>query len=260
MTTNRHPYLHLLFNLVFAVICTASFAETIEQQFEVNLGGKLRIETALGAIKINTHPQATIELRVLIDNDEENQFSYSHELNDGNLTLIGELNGKYRWARGPKVEFHLTIPKQYNVDLNTSGGSLTIQELTGDLQAHTSGGSISIGNITGDVFLRTSGGSIRSETISGNLNAHTSGGSINVTLDKQITENAKLTTSGGSITAYLIPNIKLDIYASTSGGRVKSDFLIDGKVKKMSVRGLINGGGPKLTLKTSGGSIKIKQI
>jgi carbon monoxide dehydrogenase subunit G len=117
-----------------------------------------------------------------------------------------------------------------------------------------------VGNIVGNVELHTSGGSINTDTVTGNLNAHTSGGSINVTIDKQPTEDAKFTTSGGSITAYLISDVQLNISASTSGGRVKSDFDIDGRVKKMSVKGSINGSGPKLTLKTSGGSIKIKEI
>ena len=108
--------------------------------------------------------------------------------------------------------------------------------------------------------LHTSGGSINTDAITGNIDAHTSGESIKVTINKQLTEDDKLTTTGGSITAYLISNIQLDINASTSGGRVKSDFKIDGKVKKMSVKGSINGGGPILILKTSGGSIKIKEI
>ena len=52
----------------------------------------------------------------------------------------------------------------------------------------------------------------------------------------------------------------MGVHVGPEYARVKSDFEIDGKVKKMAVRGSINGGGPKLTLKTSGGSIKIKEI
>ena len=245
----------------FVLFYSASlFAETFTEKFNVNLGGQLTIQTDAGSIKIETHNQATIELRVNIENREGDEFSYRHELSNGNLSIIGEIERKQNWVRNLKVEFKLLIPKNYNVKLNTSGGSLSIEDLTGELDARTSGGSINVGNIIGDVELHTSGGSINTESITGNLNAHTSGGSIKVTIDKQLTEDAKLTTSGGSITAYLIPDIQIDIQASTSGGRVKSDFDIDGKVKKMSVRGSINGGGPKLTLKTSGGSIKIKEI
>jgi hypothetical protein len=69
-----------------------------------------------------------------------------------------------------------------------------------------------------------------------------------------------LTTSGGSVTAYLANDIAVDLDASTSGGRVKSDFMVVGKIKKTSIKGTINGGGPDLKLKTSGGSVRIKTL
>lgn len=233
-------------------------AETFTETFDVKLGGQLTVQTDTGSINIDTHDEDTIELQIKVENQED-EFAYSYDLSDGNLTVNGKIKSKNKWIRNLKVEFNLLIPEHYNVALNTSGGSLSIEDLTGELTAKTSGGSIRVGNIVGDVTLHTSGGSITTDTITGNLNAHTSGGSIKIKADKQFTEDAKLTTSGGSITAYLAPNIKVDIHASTSGGHVKSNFEIDGIVKKMSIEGSINGGGPKLMLKTSGGSIKIKK-
>ena len=261
-TIKLTTYLNAVLVYLILFYSTSLFAETFTESFDVNLGGQLTVRTDAGSIKIETHDEATIKLRVKIENREGDEFSYRHELSNGNLSIFGEIEieKKQNWVRNLKVEFNLLIPENYNVELNTSGGSLSIEDLMGELNASTSGGSINVGNITGDVKLHTSGGSIKTETVTGNLDAHTSGGSIKITIDKQLTEDAKLTTSGGSITAYLVPDIQVDINASTSGGRVKSDFNIDGKVNKMSVRGTINGGGPKLTLKTSGGSIEIKQI
>lgn len=253
-------YLNAILIYLALFYSTSLFAETFNHTFDVELGGVLTIKTDAGSIKIETHDKATIELQVKVENTQGDKFSYRHDLSNGNLTIIGEIEKKQNWVRNLKVEFFLTIPENYNVELNTSGGSLSIEDLVGELDARTSGGSIRVGNIVGDVRLQTSGGSISTDTVTGNLNAHTSGGSIKVTIDKQLTEDAKLTTSGGSITAYLMSDIQLDISATTSGGRVKSDFDIQGSVKKMAVKGSINGGGPKLTLNTSGGSIKIKEI
>lgn len=248
--------------LIYFVLFYSStlLAETHTETFDVKLGGTLTVQTDAGSIQVETHDEPTIELRVKIENREGDKFSYRHELSDGNLTVIGEIEEKQSWVRNLRVEFNFLIPKDYNVELNTSGGSLSVEDLAGTLNARTSGGSIRVGDITGDVKLHTSGGSISTDTITGNLDAYTSGGSINVSVDKQFTEDAKFTTSGGSITAYLIPDIQMDLSASTSGGRVKSDFEVDGRVKKMSLKGSVNGGGPKLTLKTSGGSIKIKSL
>ena len=252
-------YLNAVFIYLLLFYSSSIFAKTYNETFDVELGGKLTIQTDAGSIRIDTHDEPTIELKVKIEN-EGDEFSYRHELSNGNLSIFGEIDRKQNWLRNLRVEFNLVVPKNYNIELDTSGGSLSIEDITGQIDAKTSGGSINIGNIVGDVKLHTSGGSITTDTVTGNLNAHTSGGSIKISIDKQLTEDAKLITSGGSITAYLMSDIQLDIQASTSGGRVKSEFDIDGIVKKISVKGSINGGGPKLTLKTSGGSIRIKEI
>ena len=83
--------------------------------------------------------------------------------------------------------------------------------------------------------LHTAGGSINTDTVSGNLDAHTTSGGIKVTIDRQLTEDAKLTTSGSSITANHIPDIQVENNASTSGGS-------------------------ELTLKSSGPSVNIIEI
>ena len=107
--------------------------------------------------------------------------------------------------------------------------------------------------------VKTSGGSIRIEDVAGNVEGHTSGGSIKVEFSQQITEDSVLTTSGGSISAYLDPSIAINLDASTSGGRVKSEFDVDGSIKRTKIKGQINGGGPLLKLRTSGGSVSINK-
>lgn len=235
-------------------------AEVIEKTFNVSSGGTLFLKTDMGSLEIDTHDEETVLLEVETKGDDSDEFELSHEVSGADLKIIGEVENKRGWRRDLRVRFTLTVPNNYNIDLNTSGGSIRIQDLAGNVDAHTSGGSITVGNIRGRVDLNTSGGSIKTKAIYGPLDAHTSGGSINVTFAEQLTESAELNTSGGSITAYLIEDIKIDINASTSGGRVRSEFDIEGRVKKQSVRGEINGGGPKLKLHTSGGSISVKAI
>ena len=55
--------------------------------------------------------------------------------------------------------------------------------------------------------------------------------------------------------ATLTAQIQVNLKASTSGGQVSSDFLVNGKISKRK----IDGGGPKLILHTSGGSVKIRK-
>lgn len=152
-----------------------------------------------------------------------------------------------------------------SVDANTSGGSIAIGHVQGAVFARTSGGRIAIEQ-GGPVTARTSGGSIAIGQARGAVQAKTSGGSIEATLAVQPQEDSELRTSGGSITIRLPAGIALDIDASSSGGRVRvedglaldGDHLERGEPWK-DVQATLNGGGPALRLRTSGGSIRLRQ-
>ncbi|NMH60633.1 DUF4097 family beta strand repeat-containing protein [Alteromonas ponticola] len=234
-------------------------AKVIEQSFSAQAGDTLYLKTDQGSIEIKTHNKRAIDVYVEIDGEEEDEFKVSFDEHSDGLKIRGEREDRHGWSR-TRIAYLITVPQEYNLDLNTAGGKIEIEDdLTGDIDARTSGGSISVASVNGDVQLHTSGGSIKTKDINGEIDAHTSGGSINVTFAKQFTEDATLNTSGGSILAVLPADIKMDLDASTSGGRVRSDFEVDGRVKKRSIDGEVNGGGPQLKLHTSGGSIRIEK-
>lgn len=143
------------------------------------------------------------------------------------------------------------------IQAHTSGGSITLEDIDGNADVETSGGNIRIGNVRGDVAADTSGGSITVGEVSGEMKGHTSGGSITAALATQITKPLQLNTSGGSINLSVPPDFKADLNASTSGGSVSCELPLQGTVKRSSIKGQVNGGGPQVTLSTSGGSIKV---
>jgi hypothetical protein len=148
------------------------------------------------------------------------------------------------------------------LDAHTSGGSINIGDTDGPLEAKTSGGSITLARINGDVRAHTSGGSIKIEDAAGAVDATTSGGSITATLSRQPRGDSRLSTSGGGVTVHLAPSIAVDLDARASGGGVVSavPITIQGTQDDDSLRGEVNGGGPKLTLRTSGGGIRVKAL
>lgn len=248
--------------LALSLFASAVQARTIEKSFDVGDGGLLKLETNVGALKIDTHSASTVLVEVEIDGKNEDKMKVSFDNSGNDVTVTGERenNNGFWGSNRLKVTYHITVPKNYNLDVDTAGGSIRISDLNGKVDAHTSGGSISLGSIDGLVDINTSGGSINVDEVTGTIRAHTSGGSVTAKISKQPTGDSKLTTSGGSITVYLAPDIAVDLSARTSGGRVRSDFDVNGTTKKKSIRGTINGGGPELVLKTSGGSVRIKEM
>jgi DUF4097 and DUF4098 domain-containing protein YvlB len=237
-------------------------AKTINKEFTVADGGLLKITTDVGAIDINTHTKETVLIEVDISGKNEDDMEVSFKNNAANVTITGDFDrsGFGFGSRQIRVNYKVTLPQNYNVNLDTSAGSIEIENLKGEVDAQTSGGSISLEDMEGDVNIKTSGGSLDLDNIIGKINAHTSGGSIKLKLPTNPTKDSKIKTSGGSITAYLAKDIAVNLSAKTSGGRVSSEFIVNGTTRKHSIVGTINGGGPALVLKSSGGSVRIKEI
>jgi len=181
------------------------------------------------------------------------------ETSGGGLKF-GKIDGPvYGRTSGGSIELNACTR---DVDVQTSGGGIKVGDTTGNVMARTSGGSIHIGKTKGSVTAETSGGGINVNGATGILNARTSGGSIHATLIDQPTGECTLETSGGGIEVKVAEKIAVDLDAHTSGGRVNSEIpvLVQGEMKPNHLRTKLNGGGPKLTLGTSGGSIKIRKL
>ncbi len=148
------------------------------------------------------------------------------------------------------------------VDARTSGGSITLDQAGGRADLRTSGGNISVGRVNGPADLSTSGGGIRADSVSGALRAHTSGGSIQAGITGPLTDDCSLSTSGGSVRVTVDPSVAFRLDASTSGGSVEAEGLTikleKSRTKQNQLAGLVNGGGPALKLRSSGGSIAVR--
>jgi hypothetical protein len=196
-----------------------------------------------------------------------------------------------------EVDFIVTVPPSASVDLRTSGGNIAVGDLDGTVLARTSGGEIALGKIAGEVDattsggnvdlasgqgrvklstsggtisagrlggpaeLKTSGGDIRIEAAADTVRAHTSGGDVRAVFEGPLKGDSSLSTSGGDIRATVGQGAGFHLAASTSGGDVKADGLtitIDhGGIGKSSLSGDVNGGGPVLELRTSGGDVNV---
>ena len=300
-----------LFIGMFVLITTgASFGDTedtINKSFTVAPGGQLIMDTARGSIEVRGSTGNRVDIEVIrtaktSDSDKAKEifgylrFDFKQTGNDVIIKGIKTTDSSKKLNK-LRVKFILSVPENYNVDLKTSGGSISVDDLEGtvDIQTSggsldlnnikgpvtgkTSGGSISIGTVNGNVKVNTSGGSIRIDNAYGTVNAHTSGGGITVNevmgtiqadtsggsvkayISEQPKGDCRLKTSGGSITVYLAENVALNVDAGTSGGSIHTDFpvTLKGKISKRELKAQINGGGPELYLHTSGGSIYIKK-
>lgn len=268
----------ILFTLVFITAFTLTSSaclygiaqDNIQKSFKVRPGGELILDTDLGSIEINTSKTNTLKVEVIREIRSANSgraeeilrdFEISFRQDGNKVYVTGEYErsglGRLFSNIGRYVRFHfdVSLPQEFNVDLKTSGGSISIDDLRGEVRSKTSGGSLSFDRIEGPVWGRTSGGSIKLLSCEGTADIETSGGSITI---GEVTGDVVAHTSGGSIK---VGEVKGDVDVHTSGGGI-SVKEVRGAIKAKSSGGSVSAyistqPESDCSLSTSGGSVTV---
>lgn len=231
---------------------------------------------------------------------DDEDFELTFDQDGDTVRIEGDKPDSWGWSSWKhfRVHYSIEVPSGFSVDLDTSGGNIDVASLDGDVDCRTSGGNVSledvggrvdcrtsggdvsIGRVEGSVLAKTSGGNIKIDRsggavvaktsggnvyvdeVYGSVEATTSGGNVRVRMADQPTSDCRLTTSGGKIELAIDPSVAASIDASTSGGRVNVDFpvTLSGDVRRSRLEADLNGGGPQIYLRTSGGSIYVKEL
>lgn len=256
-----------------AIPSAADYHDTVSKSFQVGDGGTLTLKTDRGKLEVASWPRDEVQITIEREIDSGGRYSTEEIVdmmdvsmdsrgNDVDVTVdVPELNNGFsgllslllHGTTGLRLTFSVMVPQSYNLDLSTSGGSITIDDIagkvvcrtsgggiklshvdgpvnartsggsvsllssTGDAELRTSGGGITIGETGGTVVANTSGGSITIDRAEGSVQARTSGGSIRV---NEVTGAIDASTSGGSVTAYISEQPAADCRLSTSGGGI----------------------------------------
>ena len=275
------PYLTKTFNLSSGELFVSTSGGSIS--VEGSNSSKVKVEMF---VKSNKHNDSKI--REILEEDYEIRI----EKTGSRIEAVAKRTGKSWSWNGISISFVVYTPEKFACDLNTSGGSLkisgvsgrshelktsggsiTAEDMSGNLEARTSGGSINVSDFVGDLDGKTSGGSIKLEDIKGDIDvttsgggikisdvqgevyASTSGGSINADITK-LENQLVLKTSGGSVRATIPSGLGLDL--DLRGNRVNTSLSnFSGESKSDRVKGTVNGGGILVQLSTSGGSVNL---
>jgi hypothetical protein len=210
----------------------------------------VNVKTSGGSITITGGSAADAHVEVFVNANNNNGLLSKEELNQrmqdydlavsingSELEVTAKPKSNINWKKSLSISFKIYVPKTASSNLTTSGGSISLANLSGEQNFSTSGGSLTINQISGTIKGHTSGGSINVSNSKTNIDLRTSGGSI--TADN-CQGTISLATSGGSLK---LSNLNGTINAKTSGGSIKGDN-ISGE--------LITG--------TSGGSINLTDL
>ncbi|HEY5810232.1 MAG TPA: DUF4097 family beta strand repeat-containing protein [Povalibacter sp.] len=229
--------------------------------FAVTPGGQLTVDAQGGSIAVTGSDTSQVVVQVVARGSEEvlDDMTISAEQNSAGVAVIAkhDTQGWFHWlfSGGLNLRVTVTVPRQYHLNLKTSGGSLAISQLHGNVQGATSGGSVRVEDVQGTVRTFTSGGSIQAERIGGETELRTSGGSITA---KEIGGSLSAQSSGGSI---VVDKVNGGLVAHTSGGIIRAGA-IGGKIDADTSGGTVDveliGVNRGIRASTSGGGVTVR--
>jgi len=299
-------FLALLFILVQSISIPTLAKKAFDDPYltkTFNLSsGELYVSTSGGSVRVEGGNSNSVKVEMYVKSNKhsdskikeilEEDYEIRIEKSGSRVEAVAKKTSKSWSWNGISISFVIYTPEKFACDLNTSGGSLkisdvsggnhelktsggsiTAEDMSGDLEARTSGGSITINDYVGEINARTSGGSIKLEDIKGDVEvstsgggirindaqgsvyATTSGGSINADISK-LEDQLVLKTSGGSVRATIPSGLGLDL--DLRGNRVSTSLNnFSGESKSDRVKGTVNGGGILVQLSTSGGGVHL---
>lgn len=270
--------------LLTAFLAPVAGADEWKQTYPGKPGGTVRVKTDDGSVTIRGWDRNEIEAQV---------HTIGYTIGPGEVRIVDQKladgldieviapKRNWGWNTGRReIRVELKVPRKLALTLRTADGSVDASGLTGKVDIETSDGSVAGSDLTGDVRLFTKDGSIRVDGLAGTVHAETADGSVNVsgrfdrlvatTADGSIRADAQagskvsapwtLRSSDGSIILAVPSDLAADVEARASDGSVASDLPLSGERKegRSWLSGKLNGGGPRLSLQTNDGSIRLR--
>ena len=238
------------------------YVEQTQHSFPVEPGGSLTTDNAFASIEISSWSKGevhvTVEKRSKSDREDRARRAFDDievKTENRGADVHIRVDGPNSHQRnGVAVKITVQVPESYNLDLESSGGDIEIEDLRGDVRARSSGGDVVMGNIReATVDVRTSGGDIRLESGDADTRMKTSGGDIHI---ENANGSTEARTSGGDIT---IEHADGEVDVRTSGGDIQIENTA-GDLTATSSGGdiRIEHGRGRLSIETSGGDIQIE--
>ena len=212
------------------------------QEITGSLGASrnLRVKVEVGAVRVEGGSQSGITYVIRSqsfsssEQDARRQFD-SYKVNAYSKADTAWIVADWQGSRPRKFsgEFVVKVPRSMDwvkveteggsvganaitgrVDTQSGGGSIRLDDIGGQINAETGGGSIDVGTVGGEITLRTGGGSIKVASAKGKITAESGGGSVVVLSGMQ---GATLETGGGSIQ---VDRCNGQVRATTAGGSI----------------------------------------
>jgi hypothetical protein len=264
-------------------LASAAIAETKkEYRFTVGPQANISVDTQYGAISVRSGSSNLVVVTATLQSDK----AEVDNMQRGNRVEIASHLLPGADQQNGRVDYELFIPTDATLDLRSSSGPLSVENLQGDLtlegtdavvnvrnvsnghvHVQTIGGQISLTDVrNGHVEISSISGTVTLKSVSGPLvQANSGSGKIFYDGDFGSGGDYKLTTHTGDIEAIVPSNTSAGFSAHSMRGKVQNDLLLAPQHSRFAFEegraffGTVGKAASKVVLRSFSGKIRLKQ-
>jgi DUF4097 and DUF4098 domain-containing protein YvlB len=259
---------------LFAVVLATSFtaaAHADDWSKTYDLTGKpdFRLQSHDANVRIETWDQNKIEARLT---------TRGLHIGNGGLVIVEHQQGnaveielrqphRVHFSIGVetrRMELEIHMPRSVRIYVQSGDGDVSAKSLEGELDFTTGDGRLDLEDVDGSLRLHTSDGSSRVSGRFDILDVRTSDGRLEVEArpGSQLREPWDIRSSDGSVTLKIPGDLAADVELRTSDGSITTNIpiVVEGNFGRHEIRGKMNGGGNRLSVHTSDGSVTLDKF
>jgi DUF4097 and DUF4098 domain-containing protein YvlB len=248
---------------------TLAEADNWSKTYDLNGQPELHVAARDASVRIETWDQSKIEARVT---------TRGWHIGNGGLEIVEHQQGNAVdiELRQPQpahfsigidarhIDLEIRMPRSAKVNVHTGDGAVVARGLEGELDFATGDGRLELEDVDGSLRAHTRDGAVR---VSGRFDAlelRTSDGRVEVEArpGSQLREAWDIRSSDGSVILKIPGDLAADIELHTSDGSITTNIpiAVEGSFNNHDIHGKMNGGGNRLTVHTSDGSVTLDKF
>jgi DUF4097 and DUF4098 domain-containing protein YvlB len=271
-----------------ATAATPARADDWSKSYQISGRADLRVSTDDGDVTIIGSNQKQIDAHVTTQGYKIGSSDVRiEESQNGDHVVISvkmpHFGFSFFGGRHKSVKVELRVPRDLDVDVETSDGNVVAQNLSGHVHFSTGDGDITATETHGDIRLHTGDGRIEGAGFDGALDANTGDGNMRIAgrfdslslktgdgnIDAQVVNGSKVASTwtirsgDGHINMRIATDLNANVEARTGDGSITLDvpnFAVSGSLSHSSVHGKLNAGGGTLSVSSGDGSIHLEKL
>lgn len=266
---------------ILAILSVAGIAQTknFNRTVDFSAGGELHINTDVGTVRLTSWDRNQVEVVARIEgrnNDNVSADYMRRAVEATEIEIIGGSNNvtikanydhvpyESKWGGKnrviPRIEWEIRAPRRANIDLDTDRSEADVRGFEGRHQLKTDRTPLRVEDMTGDIRLDIDrGNTTRLSNIRGTLQIEAD--RTDLMFERlQLTGDSRVQMDRGKLEMRMVGSQGLNVSMNKERrSSFQSDFPITtSSFSDEKLEGAINGGGPRLTLRTDRTQVYLK--